>query len=77
MSEQKIKQAIANKKMRCPKCKQAIQKYEKYVEMIASVWDGPGDSFMETSGSKVTLVCGNAGCEWRDRTEYWQSFIEE
>jgi len=77
MSEQKIKQAIANKKMRCPECKEPIQKYEKYVDMIASVWDGPGDSFMETSGSKVTLICANGKCEWRDRTEYWQSFIEE
>jgi hypothetical protein len=75
MSQQQIKQAIADKKMMCPQCKKPIQKYEKYAETLASVWDGFGDSNLETNGSKVTLICGN--CDWKDRTEFWLTYIEE
>ncbi len=77
MSQQRIIDAIANKKIRCPQCKNPIKKYEKYAEMIASVWDGPGDSYMDTEGAKVTLVCGNDACDWRERTEFWEGMIED
>ena len=77
MSQEVIKKAIADKKMRCPQCKQPVKEYEKFVDMIASVWDGAGDSKTEFGGSKVTLICGNGNCQWRERTEYWQSFIED
>ena len=32
MSLQVIKEAVANKKMLCPECKEPIQKFEKYAE---------------------------------------------
>lgn len=75
MSQAQIKQAIADKKIKCPNCKQPIQSFEKYSEMLATVWDGAGDSATETQGSKVTLICGS--CDWRERTEFWATFIEE
>lgn len=68
--------AIEEKKMACPSCKKPIQKYEKFVEMAQSVWDGAGDSGMGVAGSKVTLICGNDKCDWRERTEYWKNYIE-
>jgi hypothetical protein len=43
--------------------------------MTASVWDGAGDSALETKGSKVTLICGNKPCEWKERTEFWSQYI--
>lgn len=75
MSQQLLQEAITNKKMRCPQCKGAIQKFDKYVETVSSVWDGAGDSHAEPSGSKVTLICGNSGCDWRERTEFWTGYI--
>ncbi len=77
MSLQRIKDAVQNNKMRCPSCKSPIQKYEKYVEMVDSVWDGAGDSNTEFAGAKVTLICGNPNCDWRERTEYWNNYIED
>lgn len=77
MSQERLKQAIADKKILCRKCKQPIQQYEKFVDMIASVWDGFGDSRLETAGSKVTLVCANGDCDWRERTEFWATYIDE
>lgn len=76
MSQQVIKDAIANKKMRCPQCKQPVQKFEKYVETSDNYWDGAGDSQREATGSKVTLICGNGSCDWKERTEFWSSYIE-
>lgn len=76
MSLEVIKQAIADEKMRCPKCKGAVKQYDKYVETCASVWDGAGDSGLETQGAKVTLICGNDTCDWRERTEYWREYID-
>jgi hypothetical protein len=76
MSEKTLKTAIAEKKMKCPKCQQPVQKYEKFVEMMASIWDGAGDSKTETGGSKATLICGNAGCDWKERTEFWEQYID-
>ena len=75
MSLQVIRKAIADKKMLCPECKKPVQQFDKYTEMTASVWDGAGDSGLETAGSKVTLICGN--CSWKERTEYWSNYIEE
>lgn len=77
MSLQQIKQAIADQKMRCPECNQPVKQYDKFVELTASVWDGAGDSNLETAGSKVTLICGNSGCSWKERTEYWTSYIQD
>jgi hypothetical protein len=75
MSLQRIKAAIADSKLICPSCQKPVQKFEKYIETLSSVWDGPGDSNLETSGSKVTLICGN--CEWKERTEFWSNYIED
>jgi len=76
MSQKELQQAIDDKQMICPKCKGAIQKFENYIDLVGSVWDGAGDSGVESAGSKVTLICGNDGCAWKDRTEYWDSFID-
>ena len=77
MTLQEIKTAIQSKKMRCPQCKEPVQKFDKFVEMVDSVWDGAGDSKVESAGSKVTLICGNGGCDWKERTEYWRNYIYE
>lgn len=77
MSLQVIKQAIADKKMRCPQCHKAVAKFEKFVEMLESAYDGPGSGLdVESSASKVTLICANDGCDWKERTEYWANYIE-
>jgi len=76
MSLQAIKQSIADQKMICPSCKKPVKQFEKFVEMADSVWEGAGDSNrMTTAGSKVTLICANAPCDWRERTEYWSNYI--
>jgi hypothetical protein len=75
MSQQVIQDAITGGKMKCPNCGKPVKQFDKYTEMTASVWDGAGDSGMETAGSKVTLICGN--CDWRERTEYWSNYIDE
>jgi hypothetical protein len=77
MSVERIKTAIANKKLRCPHCGEPILNYEKYVDTADSVWDGAGDTSVEFSGCKVTLVCGNGSCDWKERTEYWQNFADD
>jgi hypothetical protein len=77
MSLSTIKDAISSKKMKCPQCKAPVQKFEKFVELTDSIWDGAGDSKMETKGSKVTLICGNGSCDWKERTEYWSNYIED
>jgi len=78
MSQQRIKDAIENKTMLCPSCNKPVQKFEKYIEMADQVWDGAGDSNRtEFAGAKVTLICGNSPCEWRERTEYWNNYIND
>jgi hypothetical protein len=77
MSLAVIKKAVESGKMICPQCKKPVTKYEKYVDMVDSIWDGAGDSTTSFSGSKVTLTCGNAGCDWKERTEYWSNYINE
>lgn len=71
----KVRKAIADGALICPSCNKPIRKFDKYVDMVASVWDGAGDSNLETGGSKVTLICGNDDCSWTERTEYWDSFL--
>jgi hypothetical protein len=77
MSQTIIKKAINDKKMICPECKAPVKQFEKCVEMTDSVWDGAGDSNLETKGVKVTLICANEPCQWRERTEYWNNYIED
>lgn len=75
MSLSAIKEAVAKGQMKCPECHKPVKSFEKYVEMTDSVWDGAGDSALETKGSKVTLICGNDSCGWKERTEYWSEYI--
>jgi hypothetical protein len=79
MSLQKIKSFIAENKLVCPTCHKPVRKWEKYVDLMDSAYDGPGSSLDdEPSGaSKVTLICGNDGCSWSDRTEYWMNYFVE
>ena len=77
MSQETIKVAIGGKQLICPTCKGPIQKYEKYVDAVESIWDGAGDSVVKMGGCKVTLVCGNGDCSWKERTEYWQNYLAE
>lgn len=72
-----VKKAIEEGKMRCPECKGSVKQFDKFVETCDSVWDGAGDSGLETKGAKVTLICGNGNCQWRERTEYWSEYIED
>jgi RNase P subunit RPR2 len=75
MSLKVIKEAAAGKKMICPKCKKPIQKFEKYAETIDAVREGLGFTDIDSRGSRVTLTCGNEGCDWTERTEYWSQYI--
>lgn len=77
MSEKKIREAIENKKMLCPDCEKPIQKYSKYSETIDAVRDGFNIQEIDSHSSRVTLTCGNADCEWEERTEYWEEYIDE
>lgn len=70
MSLQAIKEAIANKKMICPKCKAPVLQFEKYAETIDAVRDGFNVQEIDSHGERVTLICGNEGCSWKERTEY-------
>lgn len=79
MSVEVIKKAIANEKMRCPKCKKPVKKYDNFVAMLDTAYDGPDSSLtLDSAGpSKVTLICGNDSCAWKERTEYWENYLEE
>ena len=77
MSLDRITKAINDKSLHCPVCTLPIQKFSNYVDMATSVWDGAGDSNIETGGSKVTLICGNDNCSWKQRTEYWQNYLHD
>lgn len=77
MSLQAIKDAIANKKMICPTCSGPIQQWDKYAETIDAVRDGFNVQEIDSHGERVTLICGNAGCAWKERTEYPMSFVVE
>lgn len=75
MTLQIIKDAIANKKMLCPECKQPIQKFEKFAETIDAVREGFNVQEIDSRASRVTLTCGNGSCDWVERTEYWKELI--
>ncbi|MBY0357441.1 MAG: hypothetical protein K2W82_05510 [Candidatus Obscuribacterales bacterium] len=75
MSLQIIKDAIEGKKMICPKCKKAVQKFEKFAETIDAVRDGFNVQEIDSHASRVTLICGNDDCAWKERTEYWENYI--
>lgn len=77
MSLQAIQDAIASQKMICPKCKGAIKAFEKYAQTIDAVRDGFNVQEIDSHGERVTLICGNDGCAWKERTEYPMEFIEE
>ena len=77
MPLEKFKKLLANKQLLCPQCKAPIQRFEKFTELASSVWDGAGDTEVETAGSKVTLICGNENCPWKERTEYWSTYLKE
>ena len=77
MSEQVIRDAIANKKMICPKCKKPVQKYAKYSETIDAVRDGFNVQDIDSRGSRVTLTCDNGDCTWSERTEYWLEYLAD
>lgn len=75
MTQQIIKEAIANKKMLCPNCNQPIQKWEKFAETIDSVRDGFNIQEINSYGSRVTLTCLNGDCTWKERVENWMDLI--
>lgn len=76
MSLDKFKKLISDGELICPKCAKPVSKFEKYVEKLASVWDGAGDSVTETEGSVVTLICANGSCAWKERSEYWENYLK-
>lgn len=77
MSLSRIQEAVNNKKMMCPKCKKAVQKFEKYAETIDAVRDGFNVQEIDSHSSRVTLICNNEGCSWKERTEFWENYIDE
>jgi hypothetical protein len=77
MSLQAIKDAIANKKMICPTCKAPIQQFTNYHETIDAVRDGFNVQQIDSNGERVTLICGNGSCSWKERTEYPMEYIVE
>jgi hypothetical protein len=77
MKLSEFKETISSGKLICPSCGKAIRQFDKFIEeAISSIWDGFGDSRIEMGGSKVTLICGNPGCAWRERTEYWTNYLQ-
>lgn len=77
MSLQEFKDAIESKKLICPKCTNPILKFEKYADTIDAVRDGFNIQEIDSHGARVTLICANNGCSWKERTEYWIEFLEE
>ena len=77
MTLQMIKDAIAGEKIACPKCKQPVKKFEKFAETIDAIRDGFNVQAIDSRGSRVTLICGNGDCDWKERTDYWESMIAD
>ncbi len=75
MSLQAITEAIDSKKLICPKCKEPVKKYEKYAQTIDAVRDGFNVQDIDSHGERVTLICGNEGCDWKERTEYPMEYV--
>lgn len=76
MSQQEFKDAMANGKLICPKCKKSILKFEKYAETIDSVRDGFNIQEIDSHGARVTLICGNDPCTFKERTDYWIEYTD-
>lgn len=70
MSLKAITDAIESEQLICPKCKGPIKKYDKYAQTIDAVRDGFNVQDIDSHGERVTLICGNDGCDWKERTEY-------
>ena len=77
MSEQEVKDAIAGNKLICPQCSKPMKKYEKYQETIDSVRDGFNVVTIDSYGVRVTLTCGNDPCAWKERTEFWSTYLAD
>ena len=77
MSLAEIKKSIEAERFICPQCKKPVKEFDNVVATTASVWDGAGDSELETSGAKVTLICANKPCPWKERTEYWENYLRD
>lgn len=75
MSLEAIKSAITSKKMICPTCKKPILKYDKYAETIDAVREGFNVDRVDSNGERVTLICANEGCSWKERTEYPMEYV--
>jgi hypothetical protein len=77
MTQEQVKAAIQDEKLICPECKKPIRKFDKYSETIDSVRDGFNVIEIDSRASRVTLICANDNCSWKERTEYWTSFLGE
>lgn len=77
MSLEEFKSAFENKKLICPKCGKPILKYDKYAETLDAVRDGFNVQEIDSFGARVTLICNNEACAWKERTEYWENFVDE
>lgn len=77
MSLQEFKDALNNKKVICPKCKKPVLKFDKYAETIDAVRDGFNIQEIDSYGARVTLICGNEGCSWKERVDYWTEYVED
>jgi len=75
MSLKAIENAIDNQKLICPKCKAPVKNYEKYAETIDAVRDGFNVQEIDSHGERVTLICNNSGCDWKERTEYPMQYV--
>ncbi len=77
MSLDSFRKLVETEQLICPKCKNPVKQFEKYVQSIATVWDGAGDSLTEDAGAIATLICANEGCDWKERTEYWDTYMKD
>lgn len=77
MSLEEFKSAFQNQKLLCPKCSKPILKYDKYAETLDAVRDGFNVQEIDSFGARVTLICNNEGCAWKERTEYWENFVDD
>lgn len=76
MTEKIIQDAIKDQKMQCPECSKPLLKYENFAATVDAVRDGFNVQEIDSSASRVTLICGNGDCKWKERTEYWEDFID-
>lgn len=49
---------------------------EAETALVTGATSGIGKAVaLETKGAKVTLICGNDSCGWKERTEFWSQYI--